>query len=55
MKLYLPIGIGLFQTQDQQLLIVSDGQAELVNSDELYKPLLPKGGRGIVGLGYWLF
>ena len=54
-NLYLLIGIGLFQAQNQQLLIVSDGQAELVNSDELYKPLLPKGGRCIGGPGYWLF
>ena len=55
MNLYLLIGIGLFQAQNQQLLTVSDGQAELVNSDELYKPLLPNGGCGIGGPGYWLF
>ena len=54
MNLHLPIGIGLFQAQNQQLLIVSNGQAELVKSDETYKPLLPKGGRGIGNPGYWL-
>ncbi|KAL2040423.1 hypothetical protein N7G274_006866 [Stereocaulon virgatum] len=54
MNLYLPIGIGLFQAQNQQLLIVSNGQAELVNSDEMYKPLIPKGGRGMGSPGYWL-
>ena len=35
MDLYPLVGIGLFQAQNQQLLIVSDGQAQLVKSDEV--------------------
>ena len=55
MNLYLPIGIGLFQAQNQQLLIVSQGQAELIASNELYRPILPKRGRGVGGPKYWAF
>lgn len=46
MSIYLPIGIGLFQAQNQQLLMVSRGQNKLIVTDELYKPLAPK-GRGV--------
>lgn len=53
MSIYLPIGIGLFQAQNQQLLIVSREQNQLVRSDELYKPLFPNQGRGIGGPNYW--
>lgn len=55
MNLYLPIGIGLFQAQNQQLLIVSRQQAQLIVADEIYKPLFPKTGRGVGGLRYWRF
>ena len=55
MNLYLPIGIGLFQAQNQQLLVVSRRQARMIVTDELYKPFLPKTGRGIGGLRYWIF
>lgn len=55
MNIYLPIGIGLFQAQNQQLLIVSQRQARLLVADELYKPVLPKAGRGIGSPRYWLF
>lgn len=54
MNLYLPIGIGLFQAQNQQLLIVSRQQAQLTVNTEHYRPLLPKSGRGIGGPRYWL-
>ena len=43
MSIYLPIGIGLFQAQNQQLLIVSKEQTRLVRSSEFYKPYLPYG------------
>jgi len=55
MNLYLPIGIGLFQAQNQQLLIVSRQQAQLTVNTEHYRPLLPKSGRGIGGPRYWLW
>ena len=55
MNIYLPIGIGLFQAQNQQLLIVSRRQANLIATDGLYKPFLPKTGRGIGGPRYWRF
>lgn len=42
MSIYLPIGIGLFQAQNQQLLLISRGQNELMLEGELYKPLAPK-------------
>ncbi|KAL6717202.1 hypothetical protein ACLMJK_005117 [Lecanora helva] len=55
MSIYLPIGIGLFQAQNQQLLIVSQRQAQLMVSKHLYKPFLPKSTSGIGGLRYWRF
>ena len=55
MSLYLPIGIGLFQAQNQQLLIVSQRQAQLIVMDDVYKPFIPKSGRGIGSLRYWCF
>jgi len=55
MSIYLPIGIGLFQAQNQQLLIVSRQQTELLTKDESYRPILPKGGKGLGGPRYWLF
>ena len=48
MSIYLPIGIGLFQAQNQQLLLVSRQQAELVVRDQMYK-LLPARPKGSVG------
>lgn len=44
MSIYLPIGIGLFQAQNQQLLLISRGQNELMLKGEVYKPLAPKDG-----------
>ena len=44
MSIYLPVGIGLFQAQNQQLLLVSRGQNQLMLGDEMYKPLAPKDG-----------
>ncbi|KAL8773559.1 MAG: hypothetical protein Q9209_001664 [Squamulea sp. 1 TL-2023] len=38
MSIYLPIGIGLFQAQNQQLLLISRGQQTLLTKD-VYKPL----------------
>lgn len=43
MSIYLPIGIGLFQAQNQQLLLVSRGQSKMIITDEEYKPLPPSG------------
>lgn len=54
MSIYLPIGIGLFQAQNQQLLIVSQEQSQLLRVDECYKPLFPRGS-GIGSPRYWLF
>lgn len=55
MSIYLPIGIGLFQAQNQQLLVVSRQQAKLIVRDDLYKPLpaRPKGSIG--GPKYYLY
>lgn len=55
MSLWFPLGIGLFQAQNQQLLVVSREQARLMTSKEHYRPFLPKGGRGIGGPRYWRF
>ncbi|KAI4113464.1 MAG: hypothetical protein LQ345_005562 [Seirophora villosa] len=55
MSLYLPIGIGLWQAQNQQLLIVSRQQTELIHSNEIYKPLMPSRGRGPGTCRYWLW
>ncbi|KAL8852056.1 MAG: hypothetical protein Q9221_003081 [Calogaya cf. arnoldii] len=38
MSIYLPIGVGLFQAQNQQLLLISRGQQVLLTQDQ-YKPL----------------
>ncbi|KAL8868568.1 MAG: hypothetical protein Q9174_004906, partial [Haloplaca sp. 1 TL-2023] len=38
MSLYLPIGIGLYQAYNQQLLLISRGQQHLLTQD-IYKPL----------------
>ncbi|KAL8888022.1 MAG: hypothetical protein Q9215_004474 [Flavoplaca cf. flavocitrina] len=38
MSIYLPIGVGLFQAQNQQLLLISRGQQVLLTQD-VYKPL----------------
>lgn len=42
MSLYLPIGFGLFQAQNQQLLIVSKEQHQLILTDDMFKPLGPR-------------
>ena len=55
MSIYLPIGIGLFQAQNQQLLIVSREQNLLKGIDELYRPLYPNRGSGLGGLKYWIW
>ena len=51
MSIYLPIGLGLFQAQNQQLLLVSRGQERLRQMDEMYRPL----GTGRRGLRRLLF
>ena len=53
MNIYLPLGIGLFQLQNQQLLIVSRRQASLMVTEGHYKPVMPKGARGLGGPKYW--
>ncbi|KAL9000339.1 MAG: hypothetical protein Q9169_001056 [Polycauliona sp. 2 TL-2023] len=56
MSLYLPIGIGLWQAQNQQLIIVSREQTEMSKSRESkFKPLLPPRGRGVGTPSYWLW
>lgn len=55
MSIYLPIGIGLFQAQNQQLLIVSQEQNLLKGIDELYRPLYPNHGGGLGGPKYWIW
>ncbi|KAF6219532.1 hypothetical protein HO133_004001 [Letharia lupina] len=55
MSMYLPIGIGLFQAQNQQLLIVSREQNLLKGIDELYRPLYPNHGGGLGGPEYWIW
>lgn len=55
MSIYLPIGIGLFQAQNQQLLIVSREQNLLKGIDELYRPLYPNHGGGPGGPRYWIW
>lgn len=40
MSIYLPVGIGLFQAQNQQLLLVSREQKIAINK-EVFKPLPP--------------
>lgn len=55
MSIYLPIGIGLFQAQNQQLLIVSREQSVLLHTEDHYKPLYSGQGKGIGGPRYWLW
>ena len=55
MNLYLPIGIGLFQAQNQQLLIVSQIQNRMLTNYELYKPIFPRVGPGLGGPKYYVF
>ena len=55
MSIYLPIGIGLFQAQNQQLLIVSREQNLLKGIDELYRPLYPSRRGGLGGPKYWIW
>ena len=52
MSLYLPIGIGLFQAQNQQLLIVSERQRDIVNHKEEFNPRLPD-RKGLGSPSYW--
>lgn len=51
MSFYLPMGIGLFQAQNQQLLLISRLQQKLVFHDDMYKPLSPTPR----GLKKWAF
>ncbi|KAL8628665.1 hypothetical protein Q9189_005613 [Teloschistes chrysophthalmus] len=53
MNLYLPLGIGLWQIQNQQLLLVSRQQTQFINANDTYKPLLPASGRGLGTFRYW--
>ena len=55
MSIYLPIGIGLFQVQNQQLLVVSEGQNQLIHLDEPYRPLAGERAHGIGTFRYWMF
>lgn len=55
MSIYLPIGIGLYQAQNQQLLIVSREQNHLVRNEEYFKPMFAGRGHGIGGPRYWMF
>ncbi|KAG8528753.1 uncharacterized protein KY384_006440 [Bacidia gigantensis] len=57
MSVYLPIGIGLFQAQNQQLLIVSQEQDEMKHLSAPYKPLHGNLGKanGVGTPSYWLF
>ena len=41
MSIYLPFGIGLFQAQSQQLLLVSRAQSKLVYMEDSFRPLAP--------------
>ena len=54
MSLYLPIGIGLFQAQNQQLLNVSRQQNMLAKDRQVYKPILQK-AHGIGTPSYWIW
>ena len=55
MSMYLPLGIGLFQAQNQQLLIVSREQDQLLRNEHSYKPLYPRAGFKVCGPKYWLW
>ena len=54
MNLYLPIGIGLFQAQNQQLLVVSQGQHQLLQLEGPFRRLPPK-RKGLGNPRYWLY
>ena len=41
MSFYLPVGIGLFQAQNQQLLLVSRAQSKLIYMEDTFKSLPP--------------
>ncbi len=51
MCIYLPIGVGLFQAHNQQLLLVSHDQVQLLNTGEMYKPI-GTSHRGLKGFLY---
>ena len=55
MSIYLPLGIGLFQAQNQQLLIVNREQGRLLQGNDFYKPLYLTEGRGLGSPKYWLW
>lgn len=55
MSINLPIGIGLFQAQNQQLLLVSRQQAELLVRDDIYKPLPARPTGSVGGPKYYLY
>ena len=55
MSIYLPIGIGLFQVQNQQLLNVSEGQTRLIQLDEPYRPLVGERAHELGSFSYWMF
>ncbi|KAL8745954.1 MAG: hypothetical protein Q9184_007810 [Pyrenodesmia sp. 2 TL-2023] len=55
MNLYLPIGIGLWQAQNQQLLIVSRQQSHLIHFNHTYRPLLPPRGHSMGTPRYWFW
>ncbi|KAK3708410.1 hypothetical protein LTR37_011506 [Vermiconidia calcicola] len=55
MSIYLPIGIGLFQAQNQQLLVVSRQQADLIARADLYKPLPPRPRGSFGGPSYYIY
>lgn len=55
MSLYLPIGIGLFQAQNQQLLVVSSQQLKLISSNDTYRLMPPKPKNRMGNPSYWAF
>ncbi|KAL9599535.1 MAG: hypothetical protein Q9219_003779 [cf. Caloplaca sp. 3 TL-2023] len=55
MNLYLPIGIGLWQAQNQQLLIVSRKQLQLMAVDATFKPLMPSRDCTKGSIKYWIW
>jgi len=55
MSMYLPFGIALFQASNQNLLIVSREQIQLLHAEEPYNPLPPGYGQGLGGARYWFW
>ena len=55
MSTYLPIGIGLFSAQNQQLLLVSREQNQLIRSEEAFRPMYPYDRNGLICPRYWLW